>query len=515
MKNTNTTIKKVLNVTLIVGVLVLATSKVNAQKAYITNYGNGTVSVVDIPTNTITDTITVGAHPSGVSVSSDGSTVYITNGTGNSVSVINTASNTVTATIPVGTGPLGIVVTPDGSMVYVANSIAGTVNVINTSTNTVTDTITVGAYPTGVSVTPDGSKVFVTNQYANTVSVITTAANIVSATIPVGNSPDGVAVSPDGSKVYVANYDDNNIKVINIATNTVLANISLGDSPYGLSVTPDGSKVYVATPSIGTVSVINTAANTVSASILIGNGAQGVSITPDGSKVYVTNTSSNTVSVINTATNSVSAAISGFNVAAAFGNFISMYPYVNCGAHYTTSYDSTLNSFTLVVDSAAAVAATAYSWDFGDGTTSTLAAPSHTYTVDTVYTVCMKIVTASGDSCQYCHTIGIDNSGNIYRTAGFTINVQNNTTVKVPCLSKETTIIIAPNPFTSQTSITFNEEQKNTSIKITDVLGKEIKTIIFTGKQLKIEKGEMKSGIYFVQITDEKKIICNKKIIIQ
>ena len=74
---------------------------------------------------------------------------------------------------------------------------------------------------------------------------------------------------------------------------------------------------------------------------------------------------------------------------------------------------------------------------------------------------------------------------------------------------------ISPNPFTSQTTISFSAEQKNTTIKITDLLGKEIKTINFTGRQLTIEKGELKEGIYFVQTTDEQKNICNKKVVIQ
>ncbi len=77
------------------------------------------------------------------------------------------------------------------------------------------------------------------------------------------------------------------------------------------------------------------------------------------------------------------------------------------------------------------------------------------------------------------------------------------------------TISIYPNPFTSQTTINFSAEQKNTTIKITDLLGKEIKTINFTGRQLVIDKAEMKAGIYFVQTTDEKKNITNNKIIIQ
>lgn len=82
-------------------------------------------------------------------------------------------------------------------------------------------------------------------------------------------------------------------------------------------------------------------------------------------------------------------------------------------------------------------------------------------------------------------------------------------------INRRTIIEIFPNPFTFQTNITFSEEQKNTTIKITDILGQEIKTINFTGRQLVIDKGEMKAGIYFVQTIDEKKNDTNKKIIVQ
>ncbi|MES2592541.1 MAG: choice-of-anchor tandem repeat GloVer-containing protein [Bacteroidota bacterium] len=75
------------------------------------------------------------------------------------------------------------------------------------------------------------------------------------------------------------------------------------------------------------------------------------------------------------------------------------------------------------------------------------------------------------------------------------------------------TINIYPNPFTTQTTISFDHEQKNILLKIMDVLGKEIKTINFTGKQLIVEKSEMKAGIYFVQIYTEQGV-ASKKIII-
>jgi len=82
-------------------------------------------------------------------------------------------------------------------------------------------------------------------------------------------------------------------------------------------------------------------------------------------------------------------------------------------------------------------------------------------------------------------------------------------------LDLEIGFTITPNPFTTNTTITFNEEQRNTSIKIKNLLGEEIKVINFTGKQLLIDKAEMKAGVYFVQTTNEQHHIYTEKIIIQ
>lgn len=76
-------------------------------------------------------------------------------------------------------------------------------------------------------------------------------------------------------------------------------------------------------------------------------------------------------------------------------------------------------------------------------------------------------------------------------------------------------VIIYPNPFSSQTTIGFSQEQKGTHLKITDVLGNELKTINFTGKQLILDRKEMSPGIYLLELTDQNHNKVNRKIIIE
>lgn len=79
----------------------------------------------------------------------------------------------------------------------------------------------------------------------------------------------------------------------------------------------------------------------------------------------------------------------------------------------------------------------------------------------------------------------------------------------------ENNYTIYPNPFTNQATISFSNEQNNTIIKIIDVLGKEIRTMNFTGKQLVIDRADMKTGVYFVQTTNKYNQTSNSKIIVR
>ena len=79
-------------------------------------------------------------------------TIYVANRESGSVSVIDIASNTVTATIAVGEFPLAVAVSPTGTRVYVTSYTTDTVWVISSATNTVIDTFAVGAGPSGVAV---------------------------------------------------------------------------------------------------------------------------------------------------------------------------------------------------------------------------------------------------------------------------------------------------------------------------------------------------------------------------
>jgi YVTN family beta-propeller protein len=224
----------------------------DGTRIYVVNSDNNTVSVIDAATNTVIATIPVGIMPDGVAVSPDGTKVYVTNWNcsydpismspspyiNGTVSVIDTATDTVTATVPVGNWPWGIGVSPDGTRIYVTNFNNETISAIDAATNTVTATIPLDGTPKGVAVNPAGTTLYVT--IGNNVSVINVQTKTVIANVTVGTYPTDVALTPDGTRIYVANAQSNDVSVIDAATNTVTATIPVGNSPsfYGQFIVP-------------------------------------------------------------------------------------------------------------------------------------------------------------------------------------------------------------------------------------------------------------------------------------
>ncbi len=62
--------------------------------------------------------------------------------------------------------------------------------------------------------------------------------------------------------------------------------------------------------------------------------------------------------------------------------------------------------------------AASYFWDFGDGNTSTVAYPEHTFTEAGIYTVCLTLSNAFGETCSYCIDLVVDNAETGYSLCG-------------------------------------------------------------------------------------------------
>lgn len=184
----------------------------------------------------------------------------------------------------------------------------------------------------------------------------------------------------------------------------------------------------------------------------------------------------------------------------------------NCFAYYTTAYDTLQNAFTSTVDSVTGNYAVNYKWDFGDGTTSISASPSHVYDYNGVYKLNMKIYTSSGDSCEYSRNIGKDNYGNIYRASGFILNVINsNATFISQNETKKNNYTIIPNPTSGFVNVAFSRVTNNISAKIMSLAGQTImEQNNFNGNYLSFDLSNQASGMYILEVNENGIVTRNK-----
>ena len=131
-----------------------------------------------------------------------------------------------------------------------------------------------------------------------------------------------------------------------------------------------------------------------------------------------------------------------------------------------------------------------YSWDFGDGSTSSSNNPWHTYPSPGNYTACLNLITTCSD-INYCNNITIGDSGSVG------INTLNNESVKV-----------YPNPsegvFVMDVFEKLNFDNKIT-IQVLDLAGRVVFKNETTQMKSIIDLSKKSNGVYFLKVNTQHK----------
>jgi YVTN family beta-propeller protein len=285
--------------------LLVFCASASARDVYVTNSGDGTVSVLEYPSNALAAAIHVGGEPVDVAITPDGKQAWVVDQAGGTVSVIDTKTRRVIAgPIPVGKAPRGIAITPDGSRAYVTNSGDETVTVLDTgSFAPVGKPIPVGKEPDGVAISTDGASAFVA-QRGGGISVIDTTSGQVVETIDDTFGPSRITMTPDGRRGFVTNHLAETVTAFSPAGRSVIGSpIQVGVEPTGIATMPNGSSIYAASAVDGTLTQIDPSIDLPIGAPIEFPGATGIAFTPDGRQGYVTDGGASAVSVLDTSRN--------------------------------------------------------------------------------------------------------------------------------------------------------------------------------------------------------------------
>ncbi|MEL6719387.1 MAG: T9SS type A sorting domain-containing protein, partial [Bacteroidota bacterium] len=133
-------------------------------------------------------------------------------------------------------------------------------------------------------------------------------------------------------------------------------------------------------------------------------------------------------------------------------------------------------------------------WDFGDGTTSNEANPSHTYTAVGTYKVILTVMTTDGCVNSTEQDIIVD-----MMTSTSTIE------------AIEEAILIYPNPTNDQLFIEM-EQAGNANIQVLDMLGRQVNQYNFDRSTFQLNMTTLPSGIYYISIEKDGKYWIEKVI---
>jgi PKD repeat protein len=132
-----------------------------------------------------------------------------------------------------------------------------------------------------------------------------------------------------------------------------------------------------------------------------------------------------------------------------------------------------------------------YSWNFGDGITSSIASPSHTYTTSGTYTI-----TLIASNCIFSHTI--------------------TKTIQVGALSINENAVgnfeFYPNPTTNQITLKVDNQLLGSVYTIYDTIGKSVINGEISSELNVIDLGNLSNGVYIIEVASKGNYFKNKFI---
>lgn len=219
----------------------------------VTNYGDASISLLNVDTLMVEDTIAVDGEPFAAVVTDDRVYVSTSSASFDGVSVIDTQTKTVIATYPLAFGVTALAISPDGKRIYAGRTGRDHVDVavIDTTAERVgTIDIATGAGigVDALDVDPSGKRLYIatTDARGSQLVVVDTETTRVERTVRVGSPIRDLAFA-DGT-AYVLTSDRTRggaLSAIDLSTNRITDTIELGGAPTQMTLSPDKTRAYI------------------------------------------------------------------------------------------------------------------------------------------------------------------------------------------------------------------------------------------------------------------------------
>ncbi|WP_083704551.1 YVTN family beta-propeller repeat protein [Motiliproteus sp. MSK22-1] len=277
-----------------------------ASIAYISNEKDNTLSLIDLDTLEVIDTVNVGQRPRGIVFNKDFSKLYICASDDDTVQVMDVASHKVINELPSGEDPEQFALHPDNQRLYISNEDDALVTVVNTDNRTVIAQIDVGVEPEGMAVSPDGKIAINTSETTSMLHWIDTETNTLIHNTKVDQRPRHVEFSKDGHQLWASAEIGGTVTVLNVDNKQVIKKLEFKIrgihpdkiQPVGIKLTRDGRYAFIALGPANHVAVVDAKSYEIIDYLLVGRRVWHMEFSPDEKLLLTTNGISGDISVI-------------------------------------------------------------------------------------------------------------------------------------------------------------------------------------------------------------------------
>lgn len=277
-----------------------------ADLAYVSNEKDNTLSVIDMNSLEVVDTIDVGQRPRGILMSKDNRLLYICASDDDTVQVLDLATRRIVDTLPSGEDPEQFALHPNNRHLYIANEDDAIVTIVDVKTKEVLGQIDVGLEPEGMAVSPDGKWAVNTSETTNMLHWIDTETfELVDNTV-VDQRPRHVEFTRDSKIAWASSEIGGTVTIVNVDDRKILKTLTFEISgvhpdkvqPVGIKLTSDGKYAFVALGPANHVAVVDAQTYEVLDYLLVGGRVWQLDFSADESLLLTTNGVTGDVSVI-------------------------------------------------------------------------------------------------------------------------------------------------------------------------------------------------------------------------
>jgi len=212
--------------------------------AYVVNYYTGSLSLINLETQAVTNVSGFYSNPHNIDMTPDGRYLWITNANDNEISIYDIQSGSHKVISAAGIKRYGTSFSPDGSIAYVADVNNNRIEVYNTVTYELLNTFGGSlSNPMWPDITADGKYLYICDTDIDDIVVLNTETGEEVTSISGFTDPWGLEISPNGE--WFAFRDGDNVKIGETETNTIIFNVPGIDNPRTPVWTPDNKYLYV------------------------------------------------------------------------------------------------------------------------------------------------------------------------------------------------------------------------------------------------------------------------------